>query len=177
MEMLNVKPFQETLHGGYCGPASLKMIFEYYGLEKSEEELAEICGRDPDNGVSAEAMAETARKFGFKAEIKNESDFSEIESWLKRKIPIVVNWFTPGRSDYRDSEMPDGHSSVVVGLDADKIYLQDPETGGLREISRGDFLRVWFDFPGPMITKPEDIILRQIIIIHPNSGHTWPATE
>lgn len=167
MELLPVKPFQEMLHGGYCGPASLKMVFEYYGVEKSEKELAKACNHNSALGVSAEAMADVARKYGFEAEVKNESDFAEIESWLIKKVPVIVSWFTPGRSDYSDSEMPDGHSSLVVGLDAEKIYLQDPETGGLREIKREDFLRVWFDFPGPVITKPSDIILRQIIIIRP----------
>jgi len=28
--LLAVKSFQETLHGGYCGPASLKMVLEYW---------------------------------------------------------------------------------------------------------------------------------------------------
>lgn len=110
-------------------------------------------------------MAEVARKYGFDAEVKNESDFFEIKSWLEKKVPVIVDWFTPGRRDYPDSEMPDGHYSVVVGLDADKIYLQDPEIGGPRAVSRDDFLRVWFDFPGVSITKPEDMVLRQIIII------------
>ena len=165
MQFLPVKPFQETLGGGYCGPAVLKMVFEYYGVEKSEEELAVACGRDPNLGVSAETMVEVARKYGFEAEVKNESDFSEIESWLEKKVPVIVNWFSPGRKDAPAHEMPDGHSSVVVGLDNEKIYLEDPEIGGLREIPRAEFLRVWFDFPGASIKKPDDIVLRQIIVI------------
>ena len=32
--VLPVKPFQETLHQSMCGPASLKMVFDYYGIEK-----------------------------------------------------------------------------------------------------------------------------------------------
>ena len=167
MELLPIKPFQETLHGGYCGPASLKMVFEYWGVEKSEEELAAACNRDPNLGVSSETMIDVARKYGFDAEVKNNSDFFEIETWLKKKAPIIVNWFSPGKKDAQTHEMPEGHSSVVVALDDEKIYLQDPEIAGLREIPRKEFLRVWFDFPGAVITKPEDIILRQIVIIRP----------
>ena len=33
--LLPVKPFQETLHAGMCGPASLKMILGYYEMEKN----------------------------------------------------------------------------------------------------------------------------------------------
>jgi predicted double-glycine peptidase len=82
-------------------------------------------------------------------------------------VPVIVNWFTRGRSDYGDEETPDGHYSVVVGLDGDHIYLQDPEIGSLRIIEREDFLRVWFDFKPAYITSWDDIILRQLIAIYP----------
>ena len=61
--------------------------------------------------------------------------------------------------------MADGHYSVVVGLDDNFIYLQDPETGGLREISRDDFVKVWFDFSGEYI-KADELIVRQLIAIY-----------
>jgi len=76
-----------------------------------------------------------------------------------------VNWFSPGKKDAQTHEMPEGHSSVVVGLDDEKIYLQDPEIGGLREISRYDFMKVWFDFSGEYI-KADELIVRQLIAIY-----------
>jgi len=36
-DLLPVKPFQETLYGSYCGPASLKMVLGYFGVEKTEK--------------------------------------------------------------------------------------------------------------------------------------------
>lgn len=56
IDLLDVKPFQETLHGGYCGPASLKMALDYYGVEKSKEEIAVKCGRDPDLGTDYKCL-------------------------------------------------------------------------------------------------------------------------
>ena len=38
--MLKIKPFQETLHADMCGPASLKIVLDYYGVSKTEKELA-----------------------------------------------------------------------------------------------------------------------------------------
>ena len=38
--MLNVKPYREKPE--YCGPASLKMVLGYYGIEKTEDELANL---------------------------------------------------------------------------------------------------------------------------------------
>jgi len=90
---------------------------------------------------------------------------SDIKKWLDKKAPVIVNWFTRGRKDYADSEVADGHYSVVAGIDEQFIYLQDPEIGKMRKIKRHDFMRVWFDFKGDYI-KPKELIIRQIIAIH-----------
>jgi len=164
---LPVKPFQETLHAGYCGPASLKMVLNYFGLEKGEEEVAERCGRDVKLGTNDAALKKAAEEYGFHVEIQNEASFADIQAWLNKKVPVIVNWFTRGRADYDDSHVPDGHYSVVVGLDDKNIYLQDPEIGNLRTISRDDFLRVWFDFSGDHITGWKDLIVRQVIAVYP----------
>jgi len=102
-------------------------------------------------------------------EIKNKANFTDIQRWLKRGVPVIVDWFTPGRLDAPASEMPDGHSSVVMGLDKKNIYLQDPEIGAMRTIKREDFLRVWFDFKGEKIISWKDMIIRQLIAIYQKS--------
>ncbi len=98
--------------------------------------------------------------------VKNNASLSDIKEWLNKGVPVIVDWFTRGRSDYGDSEVADGHYSVVVGLDKNNIYLQDPEIGGLRKIKRDDFMRVWFDFKGDRITTWKDMIIRQYIAIY-----------
>src|SRR3990167_5451565 len=146
--LLKVKPFQETLHADMCGPASLKIVMDYYGLNESEEELAKLTKLVPGLGVDDKSIVDAAKTLGFKAEIQDESNFEDIENWLQKGVPVIVDWFTRGRQDYDDSEVSDGHYSVVIGLDDEYIYLQDPETGGERKIDREDFMKVWFDFAG-----------------------------
>jgi predicted double-glycine peptidase len=167
MKLLNIKPFQETLNAGMCGPASLKMVLDYWGVDKTEKELGELCGTDAELGTDDSVFKRVAESIGFRVEIKNSASFEDIEYWLNREMPIIVDWFTRGRSDYSSSEVPDGHYSVVVGLDDEFIYLQDPEIGESRKIRRGDFLKVWFDFRGTMIDSWDDMIIRQIIVVHP----------
>lgn len=164
--LLPVKSFQETLHGGYCGPASLKMVLDYYGVSRTEEELAKLCGITVDLGTNDQSLKRVAEKFGFEVKIKNFSSFEDIKEWLNKKVPVIVDWFTRGRADYDESEVADGHYSVVVGLDEEFIYLQDPEIGKLRKIKREDFMRVWFDFTGEYIKSWEEMIIRQIIAIY-----------
>lgn len=163
--LLNVKPFQETLHADMCGPASLKIVLDYYGINKTEKELAKLTHSVPGLGVDDRSISKVAKSLGFDVEIKNESDFEDIKKWLKKGVPVIVDWFTRGRQDYNDSEVADGHYSVVIGLDDEYIYLQDPETGGERKISRENFIKVWFDFTGYDL-KPEELIIRQLIAIH-----------
>lgn len=164
-ELLDLKSFQETLHSGMCGVSSLLIVLDYYGIKKSERELALILNVDNEFGTDSENIKRVAESFGLKVEIKSESSFEDIEYWLDKKVPIIVDWFTRGRSDYSESEVADGHYSVVAGLDEKFIYLQDPEIGKIREIAREDFMRVWFDFKGKYI-KLEELIVRQLIAIY-----------
>lgn len=164
-KMLNIKPFQETLHKSYCGPACLKIVLSYYGIRKTEKELARITGWKKDIGINEQGIKKVAGSFGFKVEIKNNSSFKDVEKWVNKGVPIIVAWFTKGRSDYPESEVADGHYSVVAGLDNHYIYLQDPEIGRIRKLKRDDFKRVWFDFKGKYI-KPSELVIRQIIAIY-----------
>jgi predicted double-glycine peptidase len=170
MQLLSVEPFQETLHANVCAPATLKMLLTYWklpGAEKSDLELAKEMGTDPSLGTSNEAFVETAMRFNLISEVKTDATFDDIAAWLEKKTPVVVDWFSPGRKDTTEGEMPDGHYSIVVGLDSEQVYLQDPETGGLRTIPRAQFWRVWFDFTGDFITKPDDMVIRWMAAVFP----------
>ena len=164
-KLLNIKPFQEKLNYSYCGPATLKILLSYYGIDKTEKQLAKMAGWDKDLGIDDKGIKRAAEALDFKVKIKNNSSFKDIEKWLEKDIPVIVNWFTRGRNDYSDSETADGHYSVVMGLDDEFIYLQDPELGAMRKIARDGFMRVWFDFKGEYL-KPNELIIRQIIAIY-----------
>ena len=166
MNFLDVKPFQETLNAGMCGPASLKMVLAYYGIEKTEKELAKFCGTEAELGTNDVSLQKAAESLGMKVEIHNNASFDDIQSWLDKKVPVIVDWFSRGRSDYPDSAVADGHYSVVVGLDDENIYLQDPEIGSLRTIKKDDFMKVWFDFTGSQISSWDEMIIRQLIVMY-----------
>ncbi len=163
---LDVKPFQETLNASMCGPASLKIVLDYYNVHKSEEDLAILTETDRSLGTSDEQIKLAAEKLGFKVEVRDYCDFSDIEKWITQNVPVIVDWFTRGRDDY-DEEIAsaDGHYSVVTGLDDKYIYLQDPEIGKMRKMEKEVFMRVWFDFTGEYIA-PDELIIRQLIAIY-----------
>lgn len=163
---LPVKPFQETLHGSFCSPAVIKMVLDFYGIEKTEAEVAILSNKDDDLGISDADIKRTLEGEGLKVDIKNFASFEDIHAVLDKGAPVIVDWMTRGRYDYEEDEVADGHYSVVVGQDGENIYLQDPEVGRMRTITKEDFIRVWFDFTTDHIEKWEDMVIRQMIAVY-----------
>lgn len=159
--MLPVKPYQQT--ADFCGVASLKMVLDYFGCQKSEAELIKLSSATAKKGTSAEGIKKAAQELGFRFKIKDGADFADIKHCLTKKVPPIVDWF----STFGEAE---GHYSVVVGLDKNFIYLQDPEIAGIRKIKRVDFKRVWFDFEGDFIKNKNDLILRRFLLISKKNG-------
>ena len=166
MKFLKIKPFQETLNKGYCGPAVLKMVLEFYGIKKSEKGLARLAGTTVDAGTDEPKMRYVLRRFGLRTKSKDNSTFNDIKKYLDEDVPVIVDWFTRGRGDYSDSAIASGHYSIAVGLDEQYIYLQDPEIGKLRKIKRKDFLLVWFDFTGVFLRSNRQCYLRRLITVY-----------
>lgn len=59
-KFIRLRPFQETLYAGMCGPASLKIALDYYGVQKSEKELAKLCGVKKDLGTDDKNIKKAA---------------------------------------------------------------------------------------------------------------------
>lgn len=153
--MLKVKPFEQKV--GFCGPASLKMVLDYFGIKKSEKELARLSGCTRFKGVEAEGLLRAVKKLGLKGFIRDFSNIRDIKRYvIKKKIPVIVDWFSAD----------EGHYSVVVGVDSRNIFLQDPEIGCVKRMRIETFRRVWFDFPGEFLKSKEDIVIRRLIVVY-----------
>ena len=153
--MLQIKPFRQRI--GFCGPVSLKIILEYFDIKKTEKETANLCGYKKSEGVEAKNILRAAKKLGLKGFIKDYSGIKDIRNYvLKKKIPVIVDWFSTD----------EGHYSVVVDVDKENIYLQDPELGHPRAMRINDFNRVWFDFPGDFLRSKNDIVIRRLIVLY-----------
>jgi predicted double-glycine peptidase len=152
--MLNLTPFRQK--PGYCGPASLKMVLDFFGVTITEKKLVEISGCSRTRGVRAEGIVPAARKLGFLAKIKDSSDLKDINAWVNRKkIPVIVDWFA----------FKGGHYSVVCGMDKENIYLEDPSLGHRRAMKLTTFKRLWFDFPNDYLRSKSELIIRRMIVI------------
>ena len=143
-----------------CGPASLRMVMAFYGLEVSEEDLAVACGHSYELGCRSEDMACAARAMGFDVYFKNNSTIEELSRLVNAGAPVIVDWFC--------GDPPEGHSSVVIGVSDDDIYILDPFLEEMRVVAKEDFRRCWFDFYETPI-NPNNLYVGQIMVLRPNS--------
>jgi len=155
--MIKIKPFRQT--SGFCGPASLKMVFDYYGVSVPEAQIAKAAGATRKKGVTPKGLVKAAEKFGFKAFFKEKCSLGDIGRFVKRGVPVIVDWFSED----------EGHYSVVTGIDGKNIILMDPELKGERKIPLKKFFRIWFDFSGDYIKDCKEMVLRAILVVIPKN--------
>jgi ABC-type bacteriocin/lantibiotic exporter with double-glycine peptidase domain len=159
-DLVDVPHFMQS-DDSTCGPSCLKMVFAYWGVNKSEKEISIACNHTYQLGCQGEDMVEAAKIFGFDAYVKNNSTIDDLKYYLSQNIPVIVDWFC--------GDIPEGHSSVVIGVDEDKVYILDPYEEDMREVSISDFVRCWFDFRETPIT-PSNLYVAQIMIVVPKDN-------
>lgn len=140
---------------GLCGPASLKIVFDYYGVEKSQEEWAELAGATSKDGVQNAGMLKAIESVNFSGKVIKEASIELLKQFInKDKTLIVVYWSGNW-----------GHYSPVADISETHIALADPEFERLRKMRLLDFDHFWFDFSTDYNRKPEDLELRSLILI------------
>jgi ABC-type bacteriocin/lantibiotic exporter with double-glycine peptidase domain len=149
---------------GLCGPPVLKMVLDYYGVLVPETKLARLAGASRKKGTSYHGLIKAAKHFDFQVFSKEKSSLDDLAYFIKRDIPVIVDWFLED----------DGHYSVVVDINKRNLVLIDPSlTEEERRISAKKFLAIWFDFEGDFIKDSGDLILRLMLVIVP-SGFSVP---
>jgi ABC-type bacteriocin/lantibiotic exporter with double-glycine peptidase domain len=153
---------------GMCGPASLQIVLSYFGKPISAHTIAKACRSSVVSGTTGTNLAQGARRLGFGVRIFDCSSFRAIETWLRRRVPVIVDWMSTARSSPRSKPLACGHYSVVYGIGKKHIALADPALGGGRRMPRNVFRNVWFDFKYVFPQRNDDLILRRMIVVVPD---------
>jgi ABC-type bacteriocin/lantibiotic exporter with double-glycine peptidase domain len=151
-----------------CGPACLKIVASYFGIDIGEQRLIRACRSTSEiSGTTGRNLVKAARGLGFHAEIIDNADFKTIEQWLRGGIPVIVDWMSVSEDLHTRQRIVGGHYSVVCGLSRSNIILEDPAIGRRRTIPRQRFFNVWFDFKLVYPKVRDDLILRRLIAVAP----------
>lgn len=147
---------------GLCGPASLQIVFSRFGINASLEEISKLASATKKDGTSLEGITRATKHFGFQVFCKDDSAIEDLVYFVNLGLLPIVDWF----------DRNEGHYSVFLGLEKGKVLLCDSGSGvsnkKTRRISKKDFLRNWFDFPGDYIKTHQDLLLRRMIVVAPS---------
>jgi ABC-type bacteriocin/lantibiotic exporter with double-glycine peptidase domain len=120
-----------------CGPATLQMVLAFYGIRISEEKLAKLLETNDDVGTRHNSMIDFSREEGFNVFVNTCSKVEEIRRFINEGKSVIVHFLEP------DGNV--GHYSVVVGIDDNSIFLNDPWNGENFEMNIPDFEKRWRD--------------------------------
>lgn len=133
-----------------CGAASLQAILVYFGKSDDRElYLADELNTSSDWGTEPKDIKRVAEEFGLKVKMRERLTLDELRDYVEQGIPVMVAyqaWREDGKQTPWKEDWEDGHYSVVVGVDDDNVYLEDPSLiGEIGFIPRDEFMERWHD--------------------------------
>lgn len=133
-----------------CGAAALQAVLAYYGREVREDRLMRELGSDAEQGTSPGAIVRVARSYGLLADLRQSMQIEDLQQLVRDGFPTIVcaqAWREGSQSWSEDWD--DGHYLVVIGVDEERVYFEDPSLLGSRgQILRAEFLSRWHDVEG-----------------------------
>ncbi|MFA6364105.1 C39 family peptidase [Methanoregula sp.] len=137
-----------------CGAACLLAIFNYWGIDMREGVLMQELNTTEEAGTSPDAIVRVARAHGLQAALRTNLTLADLERSLANRTPVIIDcqaWSdtSPANISWED-DWEDGHYMIVIGLDAENVYFEDPSQLGTRGvIPRQEFISRWHDYEGP----------------------------
>jgi uncharacterized protein len=149
-------------NGYFCGAASFQSVLSYYGEDIRQDKAAELLDTT-EEGTKVENICEGFKKKGLDAKIAQDVSIEDLKKHLKTGNLLMVayqawddnyseniNWLTTWE---------DGHWSVVVGIDKNNIYIEDPSLlGSVGCMPINEFLNRWHDYWGNPPYNPSSCI-------------------
>jgi len=137
------------LHQGHneCGPTSLSMVLNYYGLSSVKFDSCTI-GSDPLR------LVEAAERKGMCVRQENKGTIEDLTALIDLGIPPIVLGINGGKQGdtlWTESNLKKGHWMVVSGYQTDargvvtNLYVNNPATGTKQTYTKKEFLKFWDD--------------------------------
>ena len=151
--MIPYQIFKETQD--HCGPASLKTVFDYYGVVKSEKEWDELAGFVEGEGVWMSDLLRVVEQVGFKGEYLKETSIDTLRSLIQNKETVIVNFW----------HIEAGHYSPVADITDTNIIIAEVFKAELLTLDLIKFELNWFDFLYYPPRSKDDLLLREALVI------------
>lgn len=125
-----------------CGAVSAAMVLSYYGIRRSQYDVAAILRpHKDDKHVGVDELIAYLRAEGLEARVLVNGNAEQLRSLIAAGIPVMIStWLEPGKDI--------GHYRVVRGYDrrAGTLVLNDSYYGPQITMSTSDLEKVWAPF-------------------------------
>lgn len=143
-----------------CGAAALQAVLGYWGRDIGEEDLREMLNTNPDSGTYPDDIIRAAQELGLKPEYGENLTLVDIEASVKKGVPVMIDcqaWRSVSEQNESWADIwGDGHWMVIIGLDDENVYFEDPYILGTRGfMPRREFLERWHN---PRGLDPSDTV-------------------
>nr|QNO56126.1 hypothetical protein PNCMNLLH_00004 [Methanosarcinales archaeon ANME-1 ERB7]QNO56161.1 hypothetical protein LLPGBHFJ_00004 [Methanosarcinales archaeon ANME-1 ERB7] len=124
-----------------CGPACLRMIFAYFGIDVTEKVLETTC-ETTELGTIPTQISTGAAKLGVESIATKNADIEDIRRNLEDRLPVIVlidpSYIYGGIAGF-------GHFIVVLGVEEGEVIYHDPDVsdGEFRRCEIEKFLNAW----------------------------------
>jgi predicted double-glycine peptidase len=113
-----------------CGACALQAVLSYWGTHVDEQELMKLLHTTSEEGTYPEDIVRGARALGFEAEAKSDLTLDDVERFTVSGSPMLAVaqvWRSESKSPGTvQDEWDNGHWIVILGVDKDYVYFQDP---------------------------------------------------
>lgn len=133
-----------------CGASALQAVLSYWGHDLDETEIMKIIDTSEDVGTYPENIVRGVRALGLEAEARANLTLDEVRRFAHPVIALGQVWRSQRSSAPRpEDDWDNGHYIVVLGVDEDYVYFQDPYLRmGKAFVTREVFERHWHQIMG-----------------------------
>ena len=124
---------QETKYT--CGPASMRMVLQEFGIKKTEVQLTRAMKCTKRWGTKHKSFPPIAEQYHLNYLVKRNGSIDNLREFRKRGYDIIVCYF--------HLKARTGHYAVIKKIEGDHIHLYDPDYGHDRKLSVTFFGRIW----------------------------------
>jgi uncharacterized protein len=167
-----------------CGASAMQAVLSYWGRDVDEEALMKLMGTNDEVGTYPEEMVRGARALGFEAELREKTTLDDLEKFTADGRPVIALaqvWRSQKDTpDLATDEWDCGHYIVVIGVDKDYVYFQDPYIRmGKGFVPRATFLEHWHQIMGGGKAAKSPKLMQVAIFISTDRppARTVPATS
>jgi predicted double-glycine peptidase len=164
-----------------CGACALQAVMSYWGKNVDERDLMKVLQTMSEEGTYPENIVRGAQAFGFEAEARDHLSLEEVEQATAGGAPMIAlvqAWRSEkGAPDLAAEEWDNGHYIVVLGIDKDYVYFEDPYARMSKAfMPRDTFVDHWHQKMGGGLTKNPKLMRLGIFVRGKNAVAPRPIS-